>query len=48
MIFFTEFLTLELAKFFAAQIVGGLAYLRSQNLVHRDLKPANLVLNESF
>ena len=37
-----------MAKYFAAQIVATLAYLRQQNVVHRDLKPANIVLNEKM
>lgn len=41
-------LSFELAQYFAAQLVGGLAYLRSQNVVHRDLKPANILLNEKW
>jgi serine/threonine protein kinase len=36
----------DLAKFWAAQILGALSHLRENNIVHRDLKPANIVLNE--
>lgn len=41
-------LSFELSKYFSAQIVGSLAFLRSKNIVHRDLKPANIVLNENY
>lgn len=39
---------MDLSKYFAAQIVSSLKYLRSKNVVHRDLKPANIVLNENY
>lgn len=41
-------LSFEMALYFGAQILGSLAYLRTQNTVHRDLKPANILLNEKW
>lgn len=32
-------------KFFAYQILRGLKYVHSANVIHRDLKPANLLVN---
>lgn len=41
-------LKFDTAQYFAAQLVGALAYLRSQRVVHRDIKPANILLNEKW
>jgi len=41
-------LKFDTAQYFAAQLLGALAYLRSQRVVHRDLKPANILLNEKW
>ena len=32
-------------KIFLFQVLRGLAYCHSQNILHRDLKPQNLLLN---
>ena len=41
-------MSIDLAKYFTAQLVHTLAFLRQKNIVHRDLKPANIVLNENW
>merc|ERR1719389_1487374 len=33
-------------QYFTQQILSGLAYLHSCNVLHRDLKPSNLLVNE--
>ena len=39
-------LKLDEIKFFAANIVKILCYLREQGIVHRDLKPENLLISD--
>ena len=34
------------AKFYACQILSGLVYLHSMDVVHRDLKPENILIDE--
>ncbi|XP_067883042.1 mitogen-activated protein kinase 7 isoform X2 [Heterodontus francisci] len=40
-------LSLEHARYFLYQLLRGLKYVHSANVVHRDLKPSNLLLNEN-
>ena len=40
-------LTEEHVRFFTYQILRGLKYVHSANVVHRDLKPSNLLVNEN-
>lgn len=37
----------ETAKFYASQILSGLAYLHSLNIMYRDMKPENILLDDS-
>eukprot|EP01026_Neomeris_dumetosa_P069887 TRINITY_DN6934_c1_g1_i1.p1 TRINITY_DN6934_c1_g1~~TRINITY_DN6934_c1_g1_i1.p1 ORF type:complete len:371 (-),score=61.53 TRINITY_DN6934_c1_g1_i1:158-1243(-) len=40
-------LSLDAARFYIAEVVDILQYLRQNNIVHRDIKPENLLLTES-
>lgn len=35
----------SLAKFFFKQIIHGIAYIHSQNIIHRDLKLENILID---
>ena len=35
----------DTAKFYAAQIISGLSYLHSKNIMYRDMKPENILLD---
>ncbi|XP_074854413.1 mitogen-activated protein kinase 7 [Carettochelys insculpta] len=40
-------LTLEHVRYFLYQLLRGLKYIHSANVIHRDLKPSNLLVNEN-
>ncbi|XP_068136167.1 mitogen-activated protein kinase 7 [Hyperolius riggenbachi] len=40
-------LTLEHVRYFLYQLLRGLKYIHSANVLHRDLKPSNLLINEN-
>ncbi len=40
-------LTAEHVRYFLYQILRGLKYIHSANVLHRDLKPSNLLVNEN-
>ena len=39
---------MELVKFYTAEVVNILEYLRSKGVAHRDLKPSNLLLDNNY
>jgi 3-phosphoinositide dependent protein kinase-1 len=41
-------LSLDLGKFYAAEIVNAIEYLHNKNIAHRDLKPENMVLDQNM
>jgi p38 MAP kinase len=46
-VFKTQELTDDQIIFFTYQILRGLKYLHSSNIIHRDIKPGNLTVNEN-
>lgn len=38
---------MECAKFVLREVLSGIAFLHSNNILHRDLKPSNILLNSS-
>ena len=43
----TQALTDQHAQYFVYQILRGLKYIHSANVLHRDLKPSNLLVNSN-
>ncbi|XP_029462718.1 mitogen-activated protein kinase 7 [Rhinatrema bivittatum] len=43
----SQLLTLEHVRYFLYQLLRGLKYIHSANVLHRDLKPSNLLINEN-
>ncbi len=44
---YAQELTDEHIQYFIYQILRGLLYMHSANVIHRDLKPSNLLLNKN-
>jgi mitogen-activated protein kinase 1/3 len=40
-------LTVEHIQYFIYQILRGLLFMHSANVIHRDIKPSNLLLNKA-
>jgi len=40
--------TVEATRFYTAEIINGLEYMHSLNIIHRDMKPENLILNQQM
>jgi len=43
-----EILTEAQAKFYLAQLINILAFLRTKRIIHRDLKPGNILFNDQW
>jgi 3-phosphoinositide dependent protein kinase-1 len=41
-------LSIELVKFFAAEMINILEYMHGKGICHRDLKPSNLLFDENY
>ena len=39
---------IKLVQYYAAEILSGLEYLNSKNVLHRDLKPENILVTEDW
>lgn len=48
LLLFLEKLEPKTVRFYAAEIVNMLVYLRDLKIVHRDLKPDNLLLDDNY